>query len=89
MIAEDNEKQDKIRQLAASSVETKQKAYYGLYGKTRQRTIRSTCKQTNREEKKEKKRKEKTQAATTPAASTYNITVDPDGLKSQDNTTTV
>ena len=33
--------------------------------------------------------RKKTQAAITPAASTYNITVDTDGLKPQDDTATV
>ena len=42
MIGED--KQDITRQLAAISVETKQKTSYGLCGETGWGTIRSTCK---------------------------------------------
>jgi len=51
VIGEDNEKQDKNRQLAATSVETKQKTSYDLCGETRQRTIMKTFKYTNREKK--------------------------------------
>jgi len=37
---------------------------------------------------KQRKKKQKTQAATTPTASTWNITADTDGLKPQDDTVT-
>jgi len=40
---DDNEKQDETKQLASTSVETKQKTSHGLCGETRRRTIRSTC----------------------------------------------
>jgi len=53
-----------------------------------QRTTRSTRKQTNRETKNKKQQNKKAQAATIPAASTYNTTMDTDGPKPQDDTTT-
>jgi len=69
------------RNRTTTSVETKHKTSYGLYGETRRRIIWSTCRR--QMEKKNKK------TATTPAASTYNIIVDTDGLKPQDDTAAV
>ena len=83
MIGEDNEKEDETKQLAAIPVESKQKTSYGLCGETRWRTIRNTARRQTERGKKQKK----AQAVTTPAANTYNITVD--GLKPQDDTTTM
>jgi len=76
MMGEDNDKQDKTRELAATSVETKPLASVGKPG--REPLGAPAGRQTER-----KKYNKKTQTATTPAASTYNVTLDTESLKQQ------